>query len=489
MLQILFFIFSFVAVFACSSEKSSGLYTKMTDIDKQVTEEDSDVSDSEEYLPDMSDENSDFFSNDYDFQVDNSFSDEDTEYYESDEKNDEKTSDYDFMPENVRYFEVTKEGGDFNFFSGAISLSFPSAWIYEDKIELMLTEHDRGSDYEIYAPVTRFRKQIVLNLKGSGEQISKSEENILTEIKGDEPLHINGGRFDGEFFSGNIISPGRYAVSETVTAVCPGGMVEVETERVHYFGEFISVDTCMDKYEESSVPVGSIGNADQSSAWPDGCERSGSCGDGSTTSIVNSVEEVLPMTDVSWYQAVVLCQNTGKILCPEIVWQVGCEGEYDPLDSHDKPCNYGVAGKGCYSLEEESCFLKKNKEQAESEYNQSKYFCEQEYEHCVDSPEECLDDKNQCLDAVEEEYEAHFFAGSYETCCSMMGACDMLGNVWEMIFYENEDEEVIQGVMRGGSYVQGEGSSDLKCRPESGCGALVSPVGTFSSIGFRCCLQ
>ncbi|MFO7735654.1 MAG: hypothetical protein R6W70_05490, partial [bacterium] len=483
MLKILFFLVFFLSFFACSSDRSSVLSEKGADADGDISKEDSDYFDSEKYRPDISDKNSESHLNDYDFEIDENFLDEDNGYYENDKKNDEKISDYDIIPENVRYFEVTKEGGDFNFFSESVYLSFPSGWIDENKIELILTEHKRASDYEIYAPVTRFRKQITFNLKGNEEQIPKSEENILTEIKEGEILRINGGRFDGEFFSGNIIGPGRYAVRGTVTAVCPGGMMEIETERVYYFGELISVDTCMDKYEESAAPVGSIGNTDQSSAWPDGCERTGSCGDGSTTSIVNPVEGVLPMTDVSWYQAVVLCQNTGKILCPEIVWQVGCEGEYDPLDPHDKPCNYGVAGKGCYSLDEESCFLKKNKEEAESEYNETKYFCEQEYEHCSDSPEDCFDEKKLCMDAAKEEYEAHFFTGSYKSCCSVTGACDMLGNAWEMILYENEDEEVIRGVMRGGSYVQGEGSSDLKCRPESGYGAPAPAPSTVIFIG------
>lgn len=89
---------------------------------------------------------------------------------------------------------------------------------------------------------------------------------------------------------------------------CPPGAVQVET-------------FCIDTFEAKvEGDLGDLGNLDQGTDWPDG----------STTAVATSVQGVEPDVNLSWYQAVAVCENAGKHLCTVAEWQAACGANLYP---------------------------------------------------------------------------------------------------------------------------------------------------------------
>ena len=201
---------------------------------------------------------------------------------------------------------------------------------------------------------------------------------------------------------------------------CPEGMVSIRDEQdepVYWIDRF-----------EIKLIGEELGNLDQGVAWPDG----------STTSESESVEGVLPSTHFSWYQAVAICQNSGKYLCTTEEWVDACDG------------NYGEGGQ--------------------------KYPFGNDWDSDICAAR---------FGGDPQVYESPQPTGAHTECVSPWGAYDMIGNIWEWTDPMLEDEQGRPLTHKiGASYYSGGGN--LQCGN--------TPIGDHAPeftgiIGTRCCVS
>ena len=169
-----------------------------------------------------------------------------------------------------------------------------------------------------------------------------------------------------------------------------------------------------------------LGKTDQGSSWPDG----------STLAQAASIRSVLPTLYISWYQAAALCSNSGKYLCSAAEWVDACDGQY------------GAGG--------------------------SKYPYGNEWREgwCAAR----LGEEPQIYDGVQE-------TGSHEQCVSAWGTYDQIGNAWEWVDPQQEDEQgrpIAHKV--GASYYSGGGN--IRCESSA---VADHPPSFAGVIGARCC--
>lgn len=199
---------------------------------------------------------------------------------------------------------------------------------------------------------------------------------------------------------------------------CPAGMVPVEDD----LGE---VAYCIDAWENHLDPREGLGNADQGADWPDG----------STTAVPRSREGVLPLTVVSWYQAMALCLNADKHLCSADEWTDACDGQL------------GEGGQ-IYLWGDEA-------------------------------------DETACVTLADDgssPWAALQLTGSLATCASPVGAYDMAGNAWEWTDSGAPTGAVPTTRKVGGGYYSGGGNYSCAA------GAVLEHPPEFNgTIGLRCC--
>jgi formylglycine-generating enzyme required for sulfatase activity len=178
---------------------------------------------------------------------------------------------------------------------------------------------------------------------------------------------------------------------------------------------------CIDAYE--ATVTGELGNADQGEAWPDG----------STTATTRAVAGVLPTTNLTWYQAVAACENSGRHLCTVTEWQAACGA--GPFPWGDEP------------LAEDVCALP-------------------------------AADGTTTWDALQP-------TGSLPDCVSPAGVYDQLGNAWEWADPETSGEDGLPVTAKmGGAYYAGNGSA--LCFAAANTEHPPTFEGTISA---RCCVE
>ncbi len=126
---------------------------------------------------------------------------------------------------------------------------------------------------------------------------------------------------------------------------------------------------CVDKYEASlwATSDGSGAQLFNEADIADGLVYPGTSylpasfnrnGSGSTIVYALSKPNVIPARGITWYQAVVACANSGKVLIPDTVWQIAALGTNDPgassgtggsaggsaTDHNDARCNINTQG-------------------------------------------------------------------------------------------------------------------------------------------------
>ncbi len=163
----------------------------------------------------------------------------------------------------------------------------------------------------------------VPNSFSSGEVISSSEMNAnFTAVK--DAVDDNDGRITTNTTDiGNLTN--RVDALES-SATCPSDMVQVGP-------------ICVDKYEASVWDDATGGN--QVTDLTTACNANGSdC----TGIYARSVGNVLPATNITWFQAQQACANVGKRLLTNAEWQMAAAGTPDPGANTDPAsgCNTGT---------------------------------------------------------------------------------------------------------------------------------------------------
>ncbi len=457
-------------VISDNSEKSDSDNEVMSDADDLINDSDQ-VSDFEIFDDDL---DSDGFDKDNDSFVDAETADDNDEVADIDNDSDVLT------PKNEEWHQVPKAGGEVFFFENRVRILFPENW-NNTSLLIGIRELEKGNLYEFIDPPERFLKPLRVGIFAP-PFLKIDEEQVLVSIRDNLSIRLNRSGFEEDFASADISFPIVFSTAPRGSAVCPGDD-DIEQQTRNIYSEIVynknhqivTIDSCMDRFEASLVTgSGTTGNADQTTA---------------ATALVTSAPGEIPLRSVSFYQAKQLCQNSGKELCGDLEWQVACEGAYNPHNPAESPCFYGLAGSGCYSFDESLCHLKTNHAEAEASYDKAKYQCNLNYKYCTDLDAVCQTNLTTCLTEALDEYNNTFRGGNFPFCHSVFQIDNIIGNLMEWISYQNIDGTFEEGVLRGGSYSDGESNnSDLKCRPESAPGFQINPEAQLETVGFRCCI-
>lgn len=205
--------------------------------------------------------------------------------------------------------------------------------------------------------------------------------------------------------------------------------------------EMILIETadakfCIDRYEAYYIS-GQWGLAEQSS------DVTAMAGDGSTTAIVGSKSGKIPVTNVSWWQALAACENSGAHLCTQKEWESACRG--------NNRLNYPYGND----------FIEKK--------------CNDSFYMAANS-------------AGSDNYEPLKAGGSFNGCRTLTGVYDLSGNIEEWVntainslpdsnYYDHR-------FVRGGSYRSNRPA--LQCTDTD---AHHAPGEAAADRGFRCCLS
>lgn len=182
---------------------------------------------------------------------------------------------------------------------------------------------------------------------------------------------------------------------------------------------------CIDAYED--LLYSEYGNLDQGPDYPDG----------STLGWPKSLPDVMPSINVSWYQAVAMCENVGKRLCTMSEWQDACDGQIGE-------------GGALYPWGESP------------------------------EPDRVCAAPNH-LDVSD--YATLQRTGSLPDCRTPSGVYDQVGNAWEWVDPEQTDEDGRPVAAKvGGAYYLGYGSTACGAPPITD-----HPPEFEGTIAVRCC--